>query len=113
METLLIRRETVNREPVRLEGNLRVGDIYVDAIRVGLFDPEPKVYLGAIAKGGFARSEAGDRTGSTLSRDIDRFNHFSDGYLSWHPDQDNDRGCSLCSPSEFNLSTMGNRNRSG
>ena len=66
------------------------GNIYVDAIRVGLFDPEPKVYSGAIAKGvDLPALKLGIETGSTLSRDIDRFNHFSDGYLSWHPDQDN------------------------
>ena len=26
---------------------------------------------------------------STLSRDLDRFDHFSDGYLSWHPSSEN------------------------
>ena len=65
------------------------GDIHVDAIRIGLFNSEAKVYPGAVAKGvDLPALKAGIEPGSTLSRDIGRFNHFSDGYLSWHPDQD-------------------------
>ena len=65
------------------------GDIFVDAIRIGLFNSEAKVYPGAVAKGvDLPALKAEIEPGSTLSRDIDRFNHFSDGYLSWHPDED-------------------------
>ncbi len=66
------------------------GDIHVEAIRVGLFDAEAKLYPGTVAKGvDLVELKAGIELGSTLSRDIDRFNHFSDGYLAWHPDRDN------------------------
>ena len=65
------------------------GDIFVDAIRIGLFNSEAKVYPGAVAKGvDLPALKAEIEPGSRLSRDIDRFNHFSDGYLSWHPDED-------------------------
>jgi len=66
------------------------GDIHVDAIRVGLFGAEPKVYPGMIAEGvELLDLKAGIEPGSALSHDIDRFNHFSDGYLAWHPDREN------------------------
>lgn len=66
------------------------GDIHVDAIRVGLFGTQPKVYPGTVAEGvNFPALKASLEPDSPLGRDIDRFDHFSDSYLAWHPDQEN------------------------
>lgn len=64
------------------------GYIHVDAIRVPYFggataiypgDRTPKVDVAAL------RRELPE--GSALGRDLARFDHFSDGYLSWHPER--------------------------
>ncbi len=69
------------------------GDIRVDAIRVGLMKAEPIVYPGGLAKGvDLASLKKGIPSSSRLSHDLDRFDHFSDGYLAWHPNEPNTIG---------------------
>jgi inner membrane protein len=60
------------------------GHYHVDGVRVGLVAP-PIVYAGGslphFSLGDFPEVEAG----SVLARDIERFTHFSDGFVARHP----------------------------
>ena len=60
-------------------------DVWVDAIRVGL---KTRVYRGARTPLVVPARDLSDVPhGSVLRADIDRFAHFSDGWLCWHPDR--------------------------
>lgn len=89
--------ETASRFTVKPSiGNLLVwrgiyeieGDLQVDALRVSPLTGEVIVYKGERIRGvvleGLKKSLPET---SVLSRDLDRFNHFSAGYLGWHPDR--------------------------
>ncbi len=69
-------------------GIYEYGDrIYVDAIRVSYVGGEAKVYPGtSVEKVEVAEERALIGDGSVLAYDIERFDHFSDGYLSRHPE---------------------------
>ncbi len=66
----------------------RVGDrFYVDAVRVGYFGGS-SVFEGdsiPVVDAGDLLVETPE--GSAIRRDIERFDHFSDGYLVWHPEK--------------------------
>lgn len=62
------------------------GNIYIDAVRVGY---ETRVYQGSSVKQFDIERDAASIDGkSILYDDIKRFNKFSDGYISIHPDDD-------------------------
>lgn len=62
------------------------GHYHVDGVRVGLLAP-PIVYGGGslphLSVGNFPEAKAG----SVLARDIERFTHFSDGFVARHPER--------------------------
>lgn len=63
------------------EGNYRM-----DAVRLPSFAGEPLFYEGeSVAKVDLKSLKEGLPVESVLALDLDRFEHFSDGYLSWHP----------------------------
>ncbi|NNE94242.1 MAG: metal-dependent hydrolase [Verrucomicrobiales bacterium] len=66
----------------------RVDDrFYADAIRVGLFS-KPQIFEGdSVPALDLADLKAGLPADSTLSRDLERFAHFSADYLARYPDQ--------------------------
>ncbi len=64
------------------------GDLQVDAVRVSLLRGEIIVYEGDRIRGvDLEGLKKGLPENSLLSQDLDRFNHFSAGYLGWHPDR--------------------------
>lgn len=66
------------------------GSFYVDAIRISYFGSNVRVYEGALAeKVDTVALKQALPEGSVLAGDLERFEHFSDGYLSWHPSEDN------------------------
>jgi len=66
------------------------GDLQVDAIRVSLLSGEVIVYEGKRIRGvDLEGLKEGLPESSLLNQDVDRFNHFSAGYLGWHPDRPN------------------------
>ena len=63
------------------------GVFFVDAVNVGLFQ-KPLWYEGSSQVKVQAEQDFSKLVeSSTLRRDIQRFAYFSDGYLSWHPEQ--------------------------
>jgi inner membrane protein len=64
----------------------RWGDrFYVDGIRTGLWG-QPVFYKGvSVPVLALEELQEGLPSQSVLSRDLARFDHFSDGYLAWHP----------------------------
>lgn len=62
---------------------------YVDAIRTGLFGKA--IFYEGVSVPALTLAELrGDLPpDSVLVRDLGRFEHFSDGYLAWHPDEAN------------------------
>ncbi len=66
------------------------GELQVDAIRVSPLSGEIRVYEGErIQRVDLKRLKDALPEGSELRRDLDRFDHFSAGYLGWHPDNPN------------------------
>ena len=64
------------------------GALQVDAIRVSLLSGKIVVYEGERIRGvDIERLKGGLPEGSVLRQDLERFNHFSAGYLSWHPNR--------------------------
>lgn len=64
------------------------GFIYVDAIRVSYWGAATKVYQGTRVEKMDASALLGQLPeGSALAADVTRFEHFSDGYLSLHPER--------------------------
>jgi len=61
---------------------------YVDAIRTGL-NAEPIVYEGTSVDAITLNEMSQGIEGSVLASDLDRFNHFSDGYLAYYPENPN------------------------
>lgn len=63
------------------------GLFYMDAIRLRILGGKPILYEGETAEK-VDVDQLRDRLphGSVLVHDLERFEHFSDGYLSWHPD---------------------------
>ena len=60
---------------------------YVDAIRVNYFGSGTRIYQGGIVeKVDMGEVKQALATDSVLSKDLDRFNWFSDQYLAWHPE---------------------------
>lgn len=65
----------------------RVGDVYyVDGIRAGLFG-SPIFYEGTSIPAVSVATLKKRVPGTVLARDLDRFAHFSDDYLAWHPEE--------------------------
>lgn len=64
------------------------GHYYVDGIRTGLWWSDPVFYEGTTAPV-LRIEELKNRAPaeSALRHDLERFHHFSDGYLAWHPEQ--------------------------
>ncbi len=55
---------------------------------MGLFETQPRYFEGSrTAKITAGELKASLPEGATLRRDLDRFAHFSDGYLIWHPER--------------------------
>ncbi len=66
----------------------RDDQIYVDAVRVGFFGQTPTIFEGAVTeKVDLAGLRETLDEASPLWKDLDRFEHFSDGYLAWHPEK--------------------------
>ena len=66
------------------------GQFYMDAARLSLFGGKATFYEGQLSsKTDLQSLKDSLPEGSVLSRDLDRFDHFSDGYLSWHPTEEN------------------------
>ena len=62
------------------------GHYYVDAIRTGMTAP-PRHYEGVSVRVlSLAALQQGLPPESVLTGDLERFDHFSDGYLAWHPE---------------------------
>lgn len=65
------------------------GNLYVDAIRVGLFS-KPRIYPGeSIEKFVLERDLSTLPPASVLAQDVARFSHFSAGLLAIRPEQPN------------------------
>ncbi len=64
------------------------GQIYIDAIRPGLIQ-ETKIYEGGSMPIFVIETEMAGFESTTLYKDLERFRHFSDGYLARHPDYPN------------------------
>lgn len=63
------------------------GEFYVDAVRVGR-PGSRRIYPGrSVPALSATELKEGLPAGSTLAHDIDRFGHFSSGYLAPHPDE--------------------------
>lgn len=64
------------------------GRIYSDAVRPGFF-LETRIYEGGSMPEFVIETEMAGFESTTLYSDLERFRHFSDGYLAWHPDNPN------------------------
>ncbi|MBF0370647.1 MAG: metal-dependent hydrolase [Magnetococcales bacterium] len=62
---------------------------YIDAVRVCYIESPQYQAGGSVAKFDAATPPPGIDISSTTAQDIVRFNRFSDGYLSWHPERMN------------------------
>ncbi|MEZ5302107.1 MAG: metal-dependent hydrolase [Verrucomicrobiales bacterium] len=64
------------------------GRLYADAIRIPYWGTKSRIYEGEstpLVSAGAIGSPVPE--GSALEKDLRRFDHFSDGYLGWHPDR--------------------------
>lgn len=64
------------------------GHIYTDAVRPGFFS-ETKIYEGGSLPEFVIETEMAGFESTTLYSDLERFRHFSDGYLTRHPENPN------------------------
>lgn len=64
------------------------GHYHIDGVRVGLF-VAPRIYEGGSIKRFMPQDLPGLKQGSVLAKDIERFTHFSDGFVAIHTESPN------------------------
>lgn len=64
------------------------GRYYIDAVRVGIVEGSVRYFKGeSVSKIDVVELKEKLPESSVLREDVDRFAHFSDGYLIWHPER--------------------------